>query len=80
MSDWETLNCHYHPDRIAIERCEVCGRPLCAYCLYYAEDGTRLCEEHAETAQQAGMAVEEPGAYAEQLIGAQVGMQRKQKV
>jgi hypothetical protein len=79
MNDWETLNCVNHPDRIAIERCEVCHKPLCAYCLYYAEDGTRLCEEHADVARRAGMRIEEPGAYAEQLIGAQIGMQHKQK-
>jgi hypothetical protein len=78
MSTWQTLNCANHPDRIAIERCEVCNKPLCAYCLYYTEDGQRLCAEHAELARLAGLKVEEPGTYAEQLLGAQAGVFRKQ--
>ncbi len=79
MSGWETLNCSNHPDRIALERCEVCGKPLCAYCLFYTGDGQRLCEKHAQEARRLGLPVEEPAAYADQLIGAQVGAVRKQK-
>lgn len=79
MSQWETLTCTNHPDRIALERCEVCQKPLCAYCLYYTEDGQRLCAEHAEEARKLGLRVEEPGAYADQLLGAQVGADRKRK-
>ncbi len=79
MSDWETLNCHDHPERLALERCEVCGKPLCAYCLYYTEDGQRLCAEHAEQARAMGVTVDDPGAYADQLIGAQFGADRKRK-
>ena len=79
MTSWEVLYCANHPDRVAIERCEVCNKPLCAYCLYYTEDGQRLCAEHAEQARQAGLAIEEPGAYADQLIEAQAGAVRKQK-
>ena len=79
MAEWDALYCANHPDRIALERCEVCGRPLCAYCLYYTEDGQRLCETHAEQARRAGMTVEAPAVYAEQLIGAQVGADRKRK-
>ncbi len=79
MSDWETLNCVNHPGRIALERCEVCGKPLCAYCLYYTDDGQRLCAEHAEAARKLGVKVDDPDTYAEQLIGAQVGATRKQK-
>ena len=60
MSDWETLNCEFHPERIALERCEVCGKALCAYCLYYTEDGQRLCAEHAESARAMGVQVDEP--------------------
>jgi hypothetical protein len=78
MSDWETLYCHHHPDRIALERCEVCHKPLCAYCLYYTEDGQRLCQEHAEEARRRGLRIEEPDAYAAQLIGAQAGATRKE--
>lgn len=79
MSSGDTLNCANHPDRIALERCEVCGKPLCAYCLYYTEDGQRLCEEHAAEARRLGAVVEEPGAYADQLLGAQMGAARKSK-
>ncbi|HVO68604.1 MAG TPA: hypothetical protein VMT24_01080 [Aggregatilineaceae bacterium] len=79
MPEWETLNCANHPDRIALERCEVCGKPLCAYCLYYTEDGQRLCQEHADEARLMGAQIEEPAAYADQLVGAQIGALRKHK-
>jgi hypothetical protein len=79
MSDWETLYCQNHPDRIALERCEVCHKPLCAYCLYYTKDGQRLCQEHAEEARRRGLRIEEPDAYAAQLIGAQAGATRKEE-
>lgn len=79
MTQWETLNCFNHPERIALERCEICQKPLCAYCLYYTEDGQRLCEDHAAQARTLGVRVEDPGAYAEQLLGAQVGAARKHK-
>ncbi len=79
MEGWDTLNCVNHPERMAIERCEVCNVPLCAYCLYYTEDGQRLCALHAEQARRRGLHVEEPGAYAEQLIGAQAGAVGKHK-
>jgi hypothetical protein len=79
MSNWDTLYCANHPDRIALERCEVCHKALCAYCLYYTEDGQRLCQEHAEEARRRGLRVEEPDAYAAQLIGAQAGATRKEE-
>lgn len=79
MGEWETLNCANHPDRIALERCEVCGKPLCAYCLYYTGDGQRLCQDHADEARLMGVQIEEPAVYADQLIGAQIGALRKQK-
>ncbi|NLX11330.1 MAG: hypothetical protein GXY36_16910 [Chloroflexi bacterium] len=79
MSGWDIANCVNHPDRIAVERCEVCNKPLCAYCLYYTEDGQRLCTEHADQARQIGLHVEAPGLYAEQLIGAQAGIDSKRK-
>ncbi len=77
MNQWETLHCHFHPDRIALERCEVCQKPLCAYCLYYTEEGQRMCIDHAEQAQQLGLKIEQPGLYTNQLIMAQAGAQRK---
>lgn len=79
MSRWEITNCANHPDRIAVEQCEVCHKPLCAFCLYYTEDGQRLCVAHAEEAKLAGIRVEEPGAYADQLIGAQAGVWRDKR-
>jgi hypothetical protein len=78
MTGWETLNCENHPERIALERCEVCRKPLCAYCLYYTDDGQRLCAEHAEDARLFGARIQDPGTYAEQLIGAQIGAVRKE--
>ncbi len=77
--DAEALYCYFHPERIALERCEVCGKALCAYCLYYTEDGQRLCVEHAAEARALGVQVTEPAAYADQLISAQIGADRKQK-
>ena len=79
MGGWDVLNCDNHPDRIALERCEVCGKPLCAYCLYYTADGQRLCAEHAEQARRMGVEIEEPAMYADQLIGAQAGVASKRK-
>lgn len=67
-----TTQCVNHPGRAAIERCEVCNEPLCAYCLYYTNDGQRLCKTHADEAQEAGAFIRAPGAYAGALIGAQV--------
>lgn len=73
------MTCANHPDRLALERCEVCHKPLCAYCLYYTEDGQRLCAEHADQARRLGLQVEEPALYADQLLGAQAGADRKRK-
>src|SRR5512133_619437 len=79
MSSRDTQHCINHPGRIALEKCEVCGKPLCAYCIYYTEDGQRLCAEHAEQARQLGLEIEEPGTYAEFLVGAQAGAVGKAK-
>ena len=54
--------CTNHPERAAIENCEVCGVPLCAYCLYYTNDGQRLCKQHADEAEAAGAFIRSPGA------------------
>ncbi|NJL94675.1 MAG: hypothetical protein HC915_13605 [Anaerolineae bacterium] len=63
--------CINHPERAAIERCEVCRDPLCGYCLYYTEDGQRLCERHAEQAKQSGVRIYPPAVYAQGIIPAQ---------
>src|SRR5262249_7588653 len=67
-----TIECVNHPGRAAIERCEVCNDPLCAYCLYYTDDGQRLCNTHAEKAHEAGAFIPAPGAYAGSLISGQI--------
>jgi len=79
MSQWDTLTCANHVGRVALERCEVCQKPLCAYCLHYTGEGQRLCAEHAAEARKLGLRVEEPGAYADQLLGAQMGADRKRE-
>src|ERR1041384_3053754 len=67
-----TATCINHPERAAVERCEVCGDPLCAYCLYYTSDGQRLCKRHAEKAAASGAYIRAPGTYAESLIDSQL--------
>ncbi len=57
--------CYRHPDRPAVEQCETCGRPLCAACLWYTEDGERLCEEHAAARKANGEPVVPPEKYVE---------------
>ena len=57
--------CYRHPERPAIEHCETCGRPLCAACLWYTEDGERLCAEHAAARKAIGEAVIAPDKYLE---------------
>jgi hypothetical protein len=74
-----TTTCVNHPKRAAIEACEVCSKPLCAYCLYYTDDGQRLCREHAERAHEAGARVHAPQVYAESLISAQVGADQPER-
>lgn len=59
--------CVYHAGQAAIERCEVCGRPLCGQCLWYAADGRRLCEMDARLLADAGISVTPPEAYAEAI-------------
>jgi hypothetical protein len=72
MSDMTVETCSNHPERAAVESCEVCGTPLCAFCLYYASDGQRLCKAHADEAQAAGAFIRSPGMYYGGLIGSQV--------
>jgi hypothetical protein len=69
--------CINHPERTAVEHCEVCGSPLCAYCLYYTSDGQRLCKTHADQAEAAGAFVRSPEVYAGGLIPAQVDASRQ---
>ena len=57
--------CFQHPDRAAVEHCEICGRPVCGLCLWYAESGERLCSAHAAEFEQEGKVVHPPERYAE---------------
>jgi len=56
--------CFQHPDRPAVEHCEVCRKAVCGSCLWYAETGERLCPEHALEFDTAGKPVHGPGRYA----------------
>lgn len=67
----EELFCANHPDRAALEVCEVCGKPLCGYCLYYTSDGQRLCEIHAHAAKANGLKIIPPAIYANGIIASQ---------
>ena len=57
-------SCINHPENAAIEHCEVCFNPLCDLCLWYADDGRRLCEDHAREYEATGGAVQPPEKYA----------------
>lgn len=67
MADSPAPVCYRHPDRVAVEHCEVCRKPLCATCIWYAEEGHRLCPDHAIEWLTAGKAVLPPERYAESL-------------
>lgn len=60
-------NCVFHPNREAVEYCEVCNRALCGHCLWYTEDGHRLCEIHAREKELAGETVLPPETYTEAI-------------
>lgn len=59
--------CVNHPDHAAIEHCEICGNALCDLCLWYDDDGRRLCEQHAREHQAAGGSVQSPELYREAI-------------
>ena len=60
-------HCVFHPNHAAVEYCEVCNRALCGHCLWYTEDGHRLCEIHAQEKEIAGETVLPPETYAEAI-------------
>ena len=63
--------CFRHVDRLAVEQCEVCRRPVCGACLWYAESGERLCPDHAAEWLQAGKTVTPPERYADGILPSQ---------
>ena len=60
-------SCTFHADHAAIEHCEVCHRPLCDLCLWYADDGRRLCVSHAKAHESTGGQVYSPKTYDEAI-------------
>jgi hypothetical protein len=68
--------CINHADRPAVEHCEVCAEPLCGYCLWYGQDGMRLCERHARSRQTEGLQVYAPAHFAEAIEGSHEGVER----
>lgn len=72
-------HCVNHPNRAAVEHCEVCGRALCGRCLWYTEDGHRLCEIHAQEREAVGETVLPPETYAEAINSQLVGRQSLEK-
>lgn len=69
--DLHDVSCVNHPNRAAVEKCEVCGKSLCNYCLYYTDDGQRLCEAHAYDAELRGKGFNPPETYQEGIEAAQ---------
>ncbi len=63
-----TKACFQHPDRLAVEHCEICQRPVCGSCLWYAGSGERLCPAHAAEFEAAGKAVHPPERYAAGIV------------
>ena len=51
----------------AVENCEITGIPLCAGCLWYTEDGRRVCERTARLLAAEGVVVHPPSLYLDQL-------------
>ncbi len=68
--------CYRHPDRHAVEHCEKCRKPVCGACLWYAEDGLRLCPDHAAELLHAGATVIPPERYAEGIAHSQASAAR----
>lgn len=71
-----TDSCVNHPENAAVESCEVCARPLCGLCLWYTEDGHRLCAGHARDREMAGESILPPHTYQEAFAA---GVQRKRE-
>jgi hypothetical protein len=72
-------HCVFHPNRAAVEHCEVCKRALCGHCLWYTEDGHRLCEIHAQEREAAGETILPPETYAEAINTQLVARQSDEK-
>jgi len=60
-------HCAYHPNHEGIEHCEICNQALCGFCLWYGDDGRRLCEIHAREVLAEGKLVLPPDTYDEAI-------------
>lgn len=72
-----TETCINHPNNPAIEHCEICAQPLCGYCLWYADDGRRLCERHAQALKTEGKEVYPPSEYSEGISDSHLELSRR---
>jgi hypothetical protein len=68
--------CYRHPSRLAVEHCEICRRPVCGLCLWYAESGQRLCPDHAADFLHQGRTVTPPERYADGIAPSEVSAAR----
>ena len=68
--------CHRHPDRHAVEQCELCAQPVCGACLWYTDAGQRLCPDHAADRLRAGQTVIPPERYAAGIAPSQASAAR----
>jgi hypothetical protein len=68
--------CYRHPSHLAVEHCEICRRPVCGACLWYAESGERLCPDHAAEFLQQGRTVTPPERYAQGIGPSEVSAAR----
>lgn len=68
--------CYQHPERLAVEHCEVCQRALCGSCLWYAESGERLCPDHAAEWLREGKTVHPPERYSEGIAHSEASAAR----
>jgi hypothetical protein len=64
----EMAMCFIHPERAAVEHCEVCQRPVCGSCLWYAASGERLCRVHGEWWREQGKTVTEGQPYDNAIV------------
>jgi hypothetical protein len=68
--------CFQHPGRPAVEHCEICRRPVCGLCLWYAESGERLCSAHAAEFEKEGKVVHPPERYVEGIAPSEASVVR----
>ena len=68
--------CFQHRGRPAVEHCEICRRPVCGFCLWYADSGERLCPAHAAEFEKEGKVVHPPERYVEGIAPSEASVVR----